>query len=63
MKPPMLVLAIDQGEELFLADAQEEAQPFLKLLHDLLISDPPLLIAVIRCHSGRICRARPSRSD
>ena len=36
-KPPALVLSIDQGEELFLAEAQDEAQPFLALLRDLLI--------------------------
>ena len=30
-KPPTLILSIDQGEELFLAEAQDEAQPFLAL--------------------------------
>ena len=43
-KPPALILSIDQGEELFLAEAQDEAQPFLALLRDLLIADAPAVI-------------------
>jgi len=45
-KPPALILSIDQGEELFLAEAQVEAKPFLSLLRDLLITDAPAIIAV-----------------
>src|SRR5262245_48501214 len=37
-KPPTLVIAIDQGEELFLAEAQGEAQQFLTLSRDLVIA-------------------------
>jgi hypothetical protein len=50
---PVLVIAIDQGEELFLAEGQEEARPFLTLLRDLLMTDAPAVIAVltIRCKS------------
>ena len=50
-KPPALVLSIDQGEELFLAEAQDEAQPFLALLRDLLIEDAPAVIAVFTIRS------------
>src|SRR5262245_54910235 len=42
-KPPIIVIAIDQGEELFLAEVQDEAKPFLALLRDLLASDPPAI--------------------
>lgn len=50
-KAPTLVLAIDQGEELFLADAQSEAQPFLALLRGLLKDDGPPIIAVFTIRS------------
>jgi len=50
-KPPTIVIAIDQGEELFLAEAQGEAQPFMALLRDLLMSDSPALIAVFTIRS------------
>jgi hypothetical protein len=45
-KPPIIVIAIDKGEELFLAEAQDEAKPFLTLLRDVLANDPPAIIAV-----------------
>src|SRR5262245_40453756 len=45
-KPPIIVIAIDQGEELFLAEAQNEAKPFLALLRDLLTTAAPAVIAV-----------------
>jgi formylglycine-generating enzyme required for sulfatase activity len=50
-RPPALVLPIDQGEELFLAEAQEEALPFLALLRDLLIDDRPAVVAVFTIRS------------
>ena len=50
-KLPTLVLSIDQGEELFLAEAQDEAQLFLALLHGLLIEDPPAIIAAFTIRS------------
>jgi formylglycine-generating enzyme required for sulfatase activity len=50
-KPPALVLSIDQGEELFLAEAQDEAKPFLALLRDLLNDDAPAVIAVFTIRS------------
>src|SRR5215467_13991656 len=50
-KLPTIVIAIDQGEELFLAEAQGEAGPFLALMHDLLTIDPPAVIVVFTMRS------------
>jgi formylglycine-generating enzyme required for sulfatase activity len=50
-KAPALVLSVDQAEELFLAEARDEAQPFLALLHDLLIRDAPAIIAIFTIRS------------
>ena len=50
-KAPALILSIDQAEELFLAEAQDEAQPFLALLRDLLNEDRPAIIAVFTIRS------------
>jgi formylglycine-generating enzyme required for sulfatase activity len=52
-KPPTLILSIDQGEELFLAEAAGEAQPFLSLLRDLLNDDEPAIIAVFTIRSDK----------
>src|SRR5262249_35742613 len=53
LKPlaPTLLLSIDQGEELFLAETQDEAQAFLALLRELLVEDAPALIAVLAIRS------------
>ena len=50
-RPPTLILSIDQAEELFLAEAQQEPQPFLALLRDLLDEDAPAIIAVFTIRS------------
>ena len=50
-KAPALILSIDQGEELFLAEGLDEAQPFLAMLRDLLIEDMPAIIAVFTIRS------------
>jgi formylglycine-generating enzyme required for sulfatase activity len=50
-KPPTLILAIDQAEELFLAEAQHEAKPFLALLRDVVKDDTPAIIAVFTIRS------------
>jgi formylglycine-generating enzyme required for sulfatase activity len=50
-KAPALVLSIDQGEELFLTEGQEEAQPFLSLLRDLVTADAPAIIALFTIRS------------
>lgn len=46
-KAPTLVLAIDQGEELFQADGQQQARRFLQLLGELLSQERPKLIALL----------------
>ncbi|GJH18434.1 TIR domain-containing protein [Caballeronia novacaledonica] len=44
---PMLVLALDQAEELFVVDGGEESGQLLALLRELMmIDDPPLLVLV-----------------
>jgi formylglycine-generating enzyme required for sulfatase activity len=48
---PTLILSVDQGEELFLAEGQDEARAFLVLLHDLLIQNLPAIIAVFTIRS------------
>jgi formylglycine-generating enzyme required for sulfatase activity len=50
-KPLAIVIAIDQGEELFLAEAQDEARPFLALLRGLLTADDPAIIAIFTIRS------------
>ena len=50
-KPPTLVLSIDQGEELFLAEGQDEAQALLMLLRELLVDDAPAVIVVFAIRS------------
>lgn len=49
-KPPTIVFAIDQAEELFIKDAQKEARPLLELLRTLLTSDeiPVVIVFTIR---------------
>lgn len=49
-RSPMLILAIDQGEELFLADA-DEAKEFLRLLRGLIASDNPAVAALFTIRS------------
>ena len=50
-KPPTLVLAIDQAEELFQAEAQAEALRFLLLMRELLTVDSPELVAIFTIRS------------
>ncbi|RTL68831.1 MAG: toll/interleukin-1 receptor domain-containing protein, partial [Hyphomicrobiales bacterium] len=60
-KLPTLVFAIDQGEELFLAEAQGEAQPFLALLRDLLAADTPAVIAIFTIRSDNYERLQQAQ--
>ena len=50
-KPPSLVVSIDQSEELFLAEAQNEAKPFLALLRDLINTDESAIISLFTIRS------------
>ncbi len=52
-KPPTLIIAIDQAEELFRAEGAAEGESLLTLLRDLVCTDDPAVIAlfVIRSDS------------
>jgi WD40 repeat protein len=50
-KPPSVVLPIDQGEELFLAEGETEAGPLLALIRDLLTADAPGIIVIFTMRS------------
>ena len=50
-RPPALILAIDQGEELFQAEGAEESQAFQRLLGDLLAATAPNLIVLFAIRS------------
>jgi formylglycine-generating enzyme required for sulfatase activity len=50
-KEPTLVIAIDQAEELFLAETNGEAKLFLELMRTLLVTDAPPVIVVFTIRS------------
>lgn len=50
-RPPAIVIAIDQAEELFVPEAEDEAKPFLTLLRDLAATDDPAVIAIFTIRS------------
>ena len=50
-KPPTLVLPIDQGEELFITEGSQEAEPLLALLGAILTATRPNLIVIITIRS------------
>ncbi|ADP72035.1 protein of unknown function DUF323 [Rhodomicrobium vannielii ATCC 17100] len=58
---PAVVISIDQGEELFLAEAEAEARPFLNLLRELLLSDDPETIAVFTIRSDNYERLQSAQ--
>jgi formylglycine-generating enzyme required for sulfatase activity len=49
--PPTLIVAIDQGEELFLVEGQDEARKFLTLMREMLAEDSPALIVLFTIRS------------
>jgi formylglycine-generating enzyme required for sulfatase activity len=51
LKPPALILSIDQGEELFGVEGQNEAQALLGLLRGMLLSEALALIVVLGIRS------------
>jgi DNA-binding beta-propeller fold protein YncE len=51
VRPPTLILPIDQGEELFLAEGAEEAAKFLQILGELLVSSEFSLAVLIAIRS------------
>ncbi len=50
-KPPTLVIAIDQAEELFRAEGAEEGTALLELVRDLTATDAPAVIAIFAIRS------------
>jgi hypothetical protein len=60
-KPPAIVLSIDQGEELFQAEAQDEARLFLALLRDLVTADAPAVIALFTIRSDNFERLQTAK--
>ncbi len=62
LKPPMLVFPVDQGEELFQAEGQAEAETFLALLNDLLSFDAPAVTALVTMRSDAYERLQVARS-
>ena len=50
-RAPVIVLAVDQGEELFLTDGAAESSVLLNLLHDLLSFDAPALLVIVTIRS------------
>jgi hypothetical protein len=61
-KPPTLVLAVDQVEELFHAEGGEEARAFLDLLGKLVAEDNPALIALFTIRSDSYERLQTAES-
>ena len=60
-RSPALVLAIDQGEELFVAEFADEAKPFLTLLRNLLTTDLPPLIVLLTIRSDNYERLQEAK--
>lgn len=50
-RPPLLVLPIDQGEELFTADGRDEAETLLRLIGGLSVQEQPGLIVLFTIRS------------
>jgi WD40 repeat protein len=60
--PPALVLSIDQGEELFLAEGADEAEEFLVLLKDLAMSQAPSVIILVAIRSDSYERLQMAKA-
>ena len=61
-KPPTVVLPIDQGEELFLAEGATEAEPLLLLMRDLLTAATPSVIVVFTIRSDSYERLQTAKA-
>jgi hypothetical protein len=59
---PSLILSVDQGEELFLAEGASEAQSFLALLNDLLLAASPNLIVLFTIRSDTYERLQTAKA-
>jgi formylglycine-generating enzyme required for sulfatase activity len=61
-KPPTLVISIDQGEELFVAEGQHEADQLLALLRALLVADQPAAIVIVAIRSDTYSHLQESQA-
>ena len=61
-KPPVVLLAIDQAEELFLGEASREGQALLELIGGLVTEDRPGLIALFTIRSDAYDRLETARA-
>ena len=61
-KPPTLILPIDQGEELFVAEGGEQAEQLLHLLRDLLLADAPGLAVLFTIRSDSYERLQTAKA-
>ena len=62
VKPPTVVLPIDQGEELFLAKGATEAEPLLALMRDMLTADAPGVIVIFTMRSDSYERLQTAKA-
>jgi hypothetical protein len=61
-RPPVLVLPIDQGEELFLVDGRAEAERLLALVRHLLLAAAPGIAVLVTMHSDSYERLRTAKA-
>jgi formylglycine-generating enzyme required for sulfatase activity len=61
-KPRTLVLPIDQGEELFLAEGATEAEPLLTLLSSMLMDASPGLMVIVTIRSDAYDRLQTAKA-
>ncbi|MGP0094488.1 MAG: TIR domain-containing protein [Xanthobacteraceae bacterium] len=61
-KPPVLVLPIDQGEELFFGEGHAEAERLLALVRGLLLAEAPGIIVLVTMRSDGYERLRTAKA-
>ena len=60
--PPVLVLPIDQGEELFITEGAKEAEALLAIMRHLLMDDAPSVLALITMRSDSYDRLQSAKA-
>jgi tetratricopeptide (TPR) repeat protein len=61
-KRPVIVLAIDQAEELFIGDGAKEGQALLELVRDLVKEDRPAILALFTIRSDSYDRMETAKA-
>lgn len=59
--PPIIVLPIDQGEELFLSESTAEANRLLAMVRDLVAEDTPAMLALLTIRSDAYERVQSAK--